>query len=77
MVSLHVSPLHLHACFCPFNTEQLGKMGLPLALVGYFSIFFFFWTKVFSFLPRWWGGEKIGNRATHSGSESARHLVVC
>lgn len=59
--------------FVPFSTEQFGKMDLPFALVAYF----FFWTKVFSFLPRWWGSEKIGNRATHSGSESARHLVVC
>ena len=74
----HISSRHLHARLCPFNTEPLGLMCLPSCTSGCLH-FVLFSGQSFS-LSRWWGGwagEKIGNRATHSGSESAQHLVVC
>lgn len=76
----HVSSQHLHACFCPFNTEHLEKIASYICMSGWLLSFLFSGQKFSSFLSRWWSGrvgEKIGNRATHSGSESAQHLVVC
>lgn len=73
-----VSPLGIYMhTFVPLTLSNLEKC---LCLLHVLLATFVFWTKVFSFIWRWWvgwGGEKIGNRATHSGSESARHLVVC
>lgn len=73
----------VHA-FVPLKLSNSEGEKCPCLLHGWLATFFFFFfafrTQVFSFLPRWWGGrggEKIGNRTTHSGSESARHLVVC
>lgn len=76
--------LPLGICTHAFVPLTLSNLEICLPVVSlidcFFSYFFVFLDKSFSFLPRWWGGwggEKIGNRTTHSGSESAQHLLVC